>query len=290
MKKLFVLFLLVALVPFTVGCSLWGHDEDLDVLPVTITAKAVVPAAGLSALRAAAVSVVGTAYENYTLTVGTQVLNAYMYETVGTNVEITFRAEVTSAQKAAFEAQTGVVNVTLSDGVKTETASVNMTTAGTITVTVTVDAVTGNTEISGVAVNGTAVADENIATGGTYSITSVTVGGNTLGSTAATYATATVLFPAFTVTFPDAVTAADVTVANGLSITTKNAAGVTVAIAADDFTVAQGTANTIIVTVKDQAEPKRLNNGTVYSVTINSLKNADKLLAAAQTFWFKVVL
>jgi len=45
MKKLFVLFLLVALVPFTVGCSLWGHDEDRDVLETkTITLAKVFPA------------------------------------------------------------------------------------------------------------------------------------------------------------------------------------------------------------------------------------------------------
>jgi len=36
MKKLFVLFLLVALVPFSVGCSLWGHDEDTDVLATKV--------------------------------------------------------------------------------------------------------------------------------------------------------------------------------------------------------------------------------------------------------------
>lgn len=45
MKKLFVLFLLVALVPFSVGCSLWGHDEDRDVLATkVITLAKVFPA------------------------------------------------------------------------------------------------------------------------------------------------------------------------------------------------------------------------------------------------------
>ncbi len=58
MKKLFVLFLLVALVPFTVGCSLWGHDKDEDVIePTAITLAKTFPAGTLGGdLKAAAIA------------------------------------------------------------------------------------------------------------------------------------------------------------------------------------------------------------------------------------------
>ncbi|PKL45286.1 MAG: hypothetical protein CVV42_18840 [Candidatus Riflebacteria bacterium HGW-Riflebacteria-2] len=282
MKKLFVLFLLVALVPFSVGCSLWGNDEDLDVIPVTVTAKAVVPAVGIS-LRAAATSVVGSIYEKYTLTIDGITMKADTYEAVAgtTDVEITFKAEVTQAQKTAFAALIGDVTITVSNGAAvptTDTAYVNITTAGTFTVTVTAAGITG------VAIDGTSLPADQFSTTGYVGITSVKTAGNTLTST--TYASATSLLPVFTITLDDLTLAGAVTA----NVTAKNSDGVAVTLAATDFTVGDAVAGVFTVTVKDAAEPKKLNDTHKYIVTVNSLGVGGKILKTAATYNFVVDL
>ncbi|HNX74988.1 MAG TPA: hypothetical protein PLM07_05500 [Candidatus Rifleibacterium sp.] len=75
MKKLFALFLLVALVPFTVGCGLFGDNDDTStiVAPAKIAAKVIVPAAAVPAsIRAARVApaVKSVKFAGYTIKVG----------------------------------------------------------------------------------------------------------------------------------------------------------------------------------------------------------------------------
>lgn len=134
MKKLFVLFLLVALVPFTVGCSLWGSDDDNAVYtPGFVTSKVVVPAAGLN-LRAA----VSNNFSLYTLTLNSGLTLRYVsHVTVGGNVEITFSGEATSAQLAALG--TGTVMAVLNNGIENKAPIYFPAGSGEIKVTVAVD-------------------------------------------------------------------------------------------------------------------------------------------------------
>jgi len=151
MKKLFVLFLLVALVPFSVGCSLWGGDDDAVTYPPILTAKVVVPAAGLS-LRGA--SVAGTDYSAYTITLNGVTLPATSYEVVSgsSNVEITFSSIVSQADKDSVEKATLPVTVVITGNGKTVYAVVESA-AKTLTLTVVGGVVTKVEDSAGTAVD-----------------------------------------------------------------------------------------------------------------------------------------
>ncbi|MBU1107571.1 MAG: hypothetical protein KKB51_12950 [Candidatus Riflebacteria bacterium] len=285
MKKLFVLFLLVSLVPFTVGCSLWGGDDEAVTYPTFLTATVMVPAAGVANLR-------GVSYADfsmYKLTLNGIVLAVDEAASVFTTdpVKLVFKALATQAQVDSVQKSTVPFTAVLSNGTGTTTTLTINPSANTGVLVVEV-----NTAgvVTGLTVGGVDVS-EYVGVG-TFTV-SAKFGATDLGTSATTNVTVVnTLTPTFIVELPDAITVTngELPAGNGLSITTKNAAGVTVAITAADFTIAQGdAANRITVTVKAQAEPKALNNGTTYSVKINNLKNAGKVVVPA-TFYFKVTL
>lgn len=285
MKKLFVLFLLVALVPFTVGCSLWGSDDDDNVgYPTFLTATVKVPAAGVANLRAASYA----DFSSYTLTLNGIVLSVDEASSVFTTdpVTLVFKALATQAQINSVQSSTVPFTAVLSNGAGSSTTLTINPSGATGAVSITVNA-TG--DVTSILVGTTDVI--NYVGEGTFTITSVKLGEEVLPTTStATPATAASLLPVFTVTLPANIDAtADLVAVNGLNVTATNAAGNAVVLAATDFTVAQAAANSFTVTVKPLAEPKVLTNGTTYKVTIKNLKNDGKVVVPT-TYYFKVVL
>jgi len=281
MKKLFVLFLLVALVPFSVGCSLWGGDDDAVTYPPILTAKVVVPAAGLS-LRGA--SVAGTDYSAYTITLNGVTLPATSYEVVSgsSNVEITFSSIVSQADKDSVEKATLPVTVVITGNGKTVYAVVESA-AKTLTLTVVGGVVTKVEDSAGTAV------DFGTSDKGFFDIATVKFGETTIGSTKAGAATVNSLTPTFVITFDNyTVVAADL--AEEYDITAKNANSTVAAqdLSADMFTLSVVEGN-LSVAVK-QSETKKLVDGQTYQVNVNYLKNSEDKIVTPAVFYFTVGL
>ncbi len=98
MKKLFVLFLLAALVPFTVGCGLFGDNDDTTPVNLTrLSASATLPVSAASNLRGAAVA--ANTFRNFVMTINGVELVAETEENVGRgNYTVNFGAIVSNQQ------------------------------------------------------------------------------------------------------------------------------------------------------------------------------------------------
>lgn len=224
MRKLFVLFLLVSLVPFTVGCNgLWDFDDDDDVYAASRAAVTVVPSVTLPgtlvapSLRAqqdyrdvalvyngvsyypTAISAVD-ANGNYTLT--------YPAITIDKTVTVfnTTTGEATLSLTLVVAGQTIPVSIKVTDrstattAVNNETLTVDVS-GGNITVTVTSD---------GTTLTPTPVVTKQYITSVKYGTTSVSI-----NSSAPT--TVNSLTPSFTVFFDQ-----DVTAITAWTVTVKN--------------------------------------------------------------------
>jgi len=98
MKKLFVLFLLVALVPFSVGCSLWGGDDDAVTYP-PVAKLVITPAAGIPNLLAAVPAEGDTYYGWYAMLNGVKLPITDVSDTVPP--VLTFSVMLTNPTDAA---------------------------------------------------------------------------------------------------------------------------------------------------------------------------------------------
>ena len=260
MKKLFVLFLLVSLIPFAVGCSLFGDDSDdsASVNMTTLTASAKLPAsAGKPSLRAATAD----KFANVTMKIGDVTLKAVSEEpTDNTNATytVTFEQIVNTAVYQA--ATTGIVPVVISrhDGSKIEFAADFSTFSSPLSVSV--DAA-GTVSSSGTIYSNYA------------RVTSITETKNTLT-------------PEFTVVFNTDI----VSVANPAEFDVKVTSGTTtVAASQADFNVSYTSATkTMKVSLKD----KTLTDGKTYTVTINKLVSSSTpqvaVLSTSYTFTVKL--
>jgi len=260
MKKLFVLFLLISLVPFTVGCSLFGDDDD-DSAPVNVaklSAAATLPAsAGAANLRGVAVA--ANKFKNVKMKIGGVTLDAVTEEPDSTsaNYTVTFEKVVSTAEYNA--ATTGVVPViiTKNDGNTIEFA-VDYSTFSSSPLSVSVDT------------------NNNVSSSGSvyaaFAKASITESKNTLT-------------PEFTVVFDRDIvstetTAFDVKVTSGTT---------TVAASKDDFNVSYTpNTRTMIVSLKN----KTLTDGKTYTVTINKLVSSSTpavaVLSTSYTFTVKL--
>ena len=282
MKKLFVLFLLVALVPFTVGCSLWGGDDEPVTYPPILTAKVIVPAAGLS-LRAAAADVAGTNWAGYKISLNGVELPAILWEAVAGGVELTFQDMVSQAQKDAVEKATAPIVVVLTGETLVSTFTINPTgLTGALVITVNAAGA-----VTAVTIGGTAVDAEYIGKE-TFVITTVKVGETTIGKVSTTPAVVTTLLPTFAVTFDEAV--GDFNAATFV-VTAKSVNGAAAQeLAASMFTVTAGAdANSINVAVK-QSTVNQLVDGKTYQVNIVTAKNAAGNVVVPATYYFMVTL
>ncbi|HMM59152.1 MAG TPA: hypothetical protein PKC25_03370 [Candidatus Rifleibacterium sp.] len=80
MKKLFVLFLLVALVPFTVGCGLFGDNEDTTPVNIAKLKASVTMPDNLAGNSLRAVKVAPDKFRGFKILVGAVTLNVVAEE------------------------------------------------------------------------------------------------------------------------------------------------------------------------------------------------------------------
>jgi len=293
MKKLFVLFLLVALVPFTVGCSLWGQDEDLDVIATTTESVVVtVPASEVSGvnLRAA------VSYETLKLFVNgiefvVSTSPAPVYNETSDTWAVTFTAKLTESQIAAIS--DAVVPVVLTSGTTTilttsTTLAVDGATAPAIVVTVANDG-TVSVTVDGAAVINTAAIPEIPE----FKVASVTVmiGQTETELNATTYTAIASLTPTFTVELAKAYTNTLSTVAWKLKVTNKTS-GVDFVLDSTNtahaglFAVTAVGTDKMAVTVKlntaTGAQPSSLTSGENYEVQLIATDLTDGTATLSQ--------
>lgn len=311
MKKLFVLFLLVALVPFTVGCSLWGHDEDLDVLNTTkasITTKLPASAISGSSLRGA------VSYQTLTLTVDG--IPFYPEAPQGPDANnlwtIVFSAWLTDAQQATLadaSPETAVITTNVS-GTPATIITFPVTIVSVTTTPVLVVAEDGTVTVDGTTVPATDVT-EGTFDGTTYSfsVASATFNAVDLPTSLTAVAEANyvnTLTPTFTLTFSKAptnlltatwkvvVTSVDATTGATIKSYTLDST-----VAADKalFTVAAVEGDTTKATVKLNASTtdltKNLESGKTYKVQVstnNLTAGTNIYLDTPVAYFFKVVV
>ena len=292
MKKLFVLFLLVALVPFTVGCSLWGHDEDLDVIAKTTKSATVkVPAAAISGVSARA----AVSYTTMTLTINGipfSISGTPVYNKTDDTYTITFVAELTESQIESISAVAVPVVITAGGNtIVSTTTSVSIDT--TVPVIVVVDNGDGTIDVT---VNGTTVVDNSTPPVlPKYEVASVTVLTTELNATE--YKKIASLTPTFTVTLKEAYTNASLDAVKWDVKVTNKTTGLDFVLSSTNtahkalFTVAASgdakKAVTVKVNTKDGAQPSSLTINEDYEVTLiaTDLTNGTATLDQA-TFRF----
>jgi hypothetical protein len=300
MKKLFVIFLLVSLVPFTVGCNgLWDFDDDDDpVATKTLTAKTILPSSTISAgtnIRAA------TSYNGLTMTINGITFSPTDAKDLGDGtVEVTYKATVSLTTANAITGNSVEVKVFLSN-TEILTTTVNVGTEKAPTIIVKVD-YTGAT-VSVTIIPDGSTTEQSVTTSNysytsptvsSFNVTSVTYGDQTLTPSTTqptTLKTVSSLNPIFRVTFASApanLSTADweVEVTN---IDSGNSYTLTKSAFPSLFTT---TAISTSVDIKvGTATGKELRANTTYKVTLktNNLKNTDGTLLDGITgsYYFK---
>ena len=302
MKKLFVLFLLVALVPFTVGCSLWGQDEDLDVVDYAKASVSVkVPASIVSAssLRGA------VSYTTLSMTIGGFVF------TPGTptgpdadgNYTIVFTsANLTSAQRATLTDGTAVTAVLTSNvsgsPVTMLTFPLTLTTTSGVAITITA---AGAVTVTAGGSAGTVVEGEFDADAYELNIVKVYRKGD--GAATALTATTTgvlevtTLTPEFVIDFDKAIATTTGVTWGAVVTCVETGASYTLSSTTDSaiFTVVAGAATDLVdVKVVGTTAPKNLEDNKTYKVklTATNLKmaNGGMLTVTNNEYFFKVNL
>lgn len=321
MKKLFVLFLLVALVPFAVGCF-GGDGDDDSVLDYTTLTNVVSLPNELVApanMRAAA----KISYKNLYLNIGGKkftysATKSPEYDAANNSWKITFESTMTGTEAAAFRTQTAAT-VEVYDGtntaapVKLATAVVNLNISSTSKVVpeivVSYDDTAKTLEI--VTIDGVAPTEHptnTVTPPATFSVQLVVATNSVtltkLGATApldTDYKTiATITAPVFTITFEDAyalptgvTSLADIRwVIYVKNVNTDTDFTLDSSVAADkalfSISAVTGDAKSINVTVIGDSIKKLVKN-TKYQVTFadSNLTNADKDVLAPATYLFK---
>ncbi|GAB4274636.1 MAG: hypothetical protein Kow0029_15170 [Candidatus Rifleibacteriota bacterium] len=308
MRKFLVLLLLVALVPFTVGCNgLWDFDDDDDdpVAYKTLTSKASFPAAAVSAggnIRGA------LAYSTLKLVIGgvTFTPSSATYNDAGTpndtsddTVEVTFTATV-----AVTSVPTGSQTMTITSGTTTlVTATIDLGTTAPDSVTVTVSGTVAGGTFTPTAVNFTVTSGTSTTTPATatitstggitvpsFSVTGVTYGATAVTSSETTAITVNTLNPTFRVNFSAA--PANLTTATWEVYVKNMTTGVNFTLTSTAYpTLFTATAVGNAVDVKlAGATGKALRAGQTYMVQLKAsdLKDANgTLLDPVAAFYFK---
>lgn len=261
MKKLFVLFLLVALVPFSIGCF-GGDDDDAPLDIAKLSASAVLPKAAGDNLNLRGAAVAANHFKNVTMTIGEQVLTAETEEDNGDGTyKVTFGKVVTSAQYSA--ATTGILPVTITKNDKsTVSFAVDFSTlSSTAPLAVTVSSANVVTSSAG-----TVYAADKFVT-----VKSITGTTNTLQ-------------PTFTVVFSGDIGSIDTPKTFDVKVTSGTT---TAAASASDFTTSYDVSSkTMTVTLKD----KSLTDGKTYTVTINKIVSSTDILVTTTSHTFTIAL
>ena len=286
MRKLLVIFLLVALVPFTVGCNgLWDFDDDDDVVAAKRSTIVVNPSITVPNTVAASIRGQQEA-ELVTLTYGG---TNYVPKTItrgATTTTLTFQITIDNSNNALpFNGNTETLAVTLNIAGVAIPINVEVTNVSTAssavnneTVTITIDngtfkVVTGDTTTQGTPVNDTTATVQYIK--------AVQYAGVDVSVDSATPTTVNSVNPTFLVTFAQTITtpsAYSVKVTNETSkatMTLDQTAGV--------FTL---TNNGKSIAIKvGSATGKALKAGQTYSVEVVSTGVAN--MNVEQKFYFK---
>lgn len=213
MRKLFVLFLLVALVPFTVGCNgLWDFDDDSDPALVKAAAASVKPVVTVSSSVVSASLRAKFDAWSIPMNIGGKDYFPVDVQPSGTNYVLTypeidvtnlFTGDATSATVPATINIGGVsVNVSFSAS-KLSTSSTQATTQKSITIEVTADNKVKVT-VDSTAVESTTTVDTNA-----QRIVSVKFGTVGVSANEATPTTVNTITPEFVVTLNKALTDAE---------------------------------------------------------------------------------
>lgn len=273
MKKLFVILLLVALVPFTIGCSLFGDDDDSSTASITkLTASAVLPAVASPSIRAAGV-VAASKFKNFTMTINNNVvLTAETEEEKTPGVwTVTFGKIVTTEELAA--AQQGLVPVVITSA------------AGTTIV---------NTYVNTVSVTPTApIAITVTGTTGSFTVTAVTVGGTTtpvvVSPATVAITNSTGVKPTFTAVFSSDIFGTDFTTLPStvsFDVEVRKAGGTFIDASSTDFSYSYiATTKTLTAILTG----KTLTAGQSYEVVVRSMKVSNVEKVVAKTYTFTVV-
>jgi len=279
MKKLFVLFLLVALVPFTVGCGLFGDNDDtspvdLPTLRASVTGMSV-PAnirGNLAAFQAKKVTVV---INGVTLSPVAATENP-----AGSGKwDVDFQALVDAATIAAINTQ-GTVNVEVKvNGVTTTSVAVpaaSVATAKSVTLPLTVAGVIDTTAVKVGGETVPAVSDTaNVAT-----ITGATNNGVAVATTQSGAVAVNSLVPAFVVTFDKDVVLQNFTFDVGVKNVNKTEQDLTM----NDILVSAVNGNTKQANVA--VHGKTLSAGQTYQISVRWIK-AGTMIVGSKTFFIK---
>lgn len=283
MKKLFVLFLLVALVPFTVGCGLFGDNDDTSPVPnlTNLKASVVVPAAAVPpSIRAARVSP-AVKFANYKITIGGYELVVIAEDKQANGdyiLEFQTATPITVAQ--ANEVKKTSVPVVIKDASNNavSAATIDFSAAAPISISITLSA---GGVIQTVSNDSTTVVPgvTNATAGDPASIVSVKNNGVAVSGT-----TAVVLVNGMISFDVEASVEFDATVDRNFSVVVGNTT-----INQDHFVVSQTptqkTAKTVTLTLTQAAMAKLIANKT-YTVTINFL-GVDGYLISGGSYSFK---
>lgn len=306
MKKMMILFLMVALVPFAVGC--FGGGDDDSVLDSTLITKTVILPGSVVAdasLRAA------VSFSNFALYLNGNKLTATNCEPVGDGTyKVTFSASLPAATVAALAGQSVAAKITTNvsgtEATYAEFTYTPVSSATTDVITVTVDAttlvVTGVSVVTaGTTLTPTVTAGAGLAAY-SFKVASATYGVSDLPNTFGGAITVATLTPTFSLTFSEAptnltsatwelvVSSVD---ANGTALqsytlnTTTDASIFSITADVTDTKKAS-----VVVLGSSTNTAKNLEDGKTYKVQVstNNLKAGDKNLDTPAAYFFKVVL
>ncbi|HAE37658.1 MAG TPA: hypothetical protein DCG57_03345 [Candidatus Riflebacteria bacterium] len=309
MKKMFILFLMVALVPFAVGC--FGGGSDNDAVDYTTVTKVVnMPAdvvSGGESLRAAVSFKKFKLYlNNHQLTAGEPTINAD-----GVSYDVPFTISLpSSVVSSELVGKSVSAKITVNTGTEVTYISFTYTPTSSATsdkITVTVNASLQPIGVSivsnGLPVTPTGVASETVdLTAYKFNVTSATYNSEVLATVLADAKAVATLTPAFDLTFsadPTNLAAASwELIVTSVNPTTGAAiASYTLKTSTDSaiFSITAGAdANKAVVKVLGSTTEtaKNLSNGKTYKVQVskNNLKSGEKLLDTPKAYFFKVVL
>ena len=307
MKKLFILFLLVALVPFSIGCFGGGDDNDvIDSTPITKTVVMPGSVVADASLRGA------VSFSNFALYLNGNKLSATDCVPNGDGkYKVTFSASLPAATVAALVGQSVVAKITTTlGGAETTYAEFTYTPVSSATddvITVTVDdttlVVTGVSIVTaGTTVTPTVTVGTADLTAYSFKVASATYGVSDLPNTFGGAITVTTLTPTFSLTFSEAPTNltsatwelvvssvdANGTVLQSYTLNTTTDASI-FSISADATDTKKAS---VAVLGSSTNTAKNLENGKTYKVQVstNNLKAGDKNLDTPAAYFFKVVL